>query len=34
MVGLWGRIFILGVPSEGQRILTGESPVMVEVRAM
>ena len=29
-----GSDLIIGVPSEGQRILTGGSPVMVEARAM
>jgi len=31
---MWGQACNIGVPSEGQCILTGESPVMVEARAM
>ena len=30
----WGQACNIGVPSEGQCILTGGSPVMVEARAM
>lgn len=32
--GAWGSDLFIGVPSEGQSILTGESPVMVEARAL
>jgi len=28
--GSWNRIFILGVPSKGDSLLTGERPVMVK----
>jgi len=31
---MWGQACEIGVPSEGQSILTGESPVMVRARAM
>jgi hypothetical protein len=31
---IWGQVLNYSVPSEGQSILTGESPVMVEARAM
>ncbi len=30
----WGQACLWSVPSEGWRILTGESPVMVKARAM
>jgi hypothetical protein len=30
----WGQVLKCSVPSEGQSILTGESPVMVKARAM
>jgi hypothetical protein len=34
LLNCWGQVLFLGVPSEGWRILTGGSPVMVEAGAM